>query len=232
MKTAIMQPYIFPYIGYFQLIDSVDTFVVYDDVNYIKKGWVNRNNILVNGESHLFSISLKDVSQNKLINEINVDSDLKWKNDLLKTIALSYKKAPFFSQVFPLIEAIILYEENNLAKFLTHSLRKICSYLAIETNIVVSSEIEKNNDLKAQDKIIEICEKLNTTQYTNAIGGIELYEKQVFTNHNIALQFIKSNPIKYTQFKNEFIPWLSIVDVMMFNPPAAIKAMLANYELL
>jgi hypothetical protein len=232
MKTAIMQPYIFPYIGYFQLIDSVDTFVVYDDVNYIKKGWINRNNILVNGKSHLFSIQLSAVSQNKLINEISIDGDLKWKNDLLKTISLAYAKAPFYLQVFPIIESIILYEESNLAKFLTHSLRKICSHLAIETNIVVSSEIEKNNDLKAQDKIIEICEKLNTTQYINAIGGIELYEKQTFTNHNITLQFIKSNPIKYAQFKNEFIPWLSIVDVMMFNSAAAIKTMLANYELI
>jgi len=227
-----MQPYIFPYIGYFQLIDSVDTFVVYDDVNYIKKGWINRNNILINGKSHLFSISLKEVSQNKLINEINIDGDLKWKNDLLKTMALSYKKAPFFSEVFPVIEAIILYEEVNLAKFLTHSLRKICHYLAIDTNIVVSSEIEKDNNLKAQDKIIEICQKLGTTQYINAIGGMELYEEQTFTNHNIALQFIKSNPIKYTQFKNEFIPWLSIVDVMMFNSAAEIKTMLANYELI
>jgi hypothetical protein len=230
MKTAIMQPYFFPYIGYFQLINSVETFVIYDDVNYIKKGWINRNNILVNGKPHLFSIALKEVSQNKKINEISVD-DSNWKADLLKTITLSYKKAPFFQGAFPVIEDIILFDEKNLAKFLTHAIRKICSYLLIETNIVVSSEIEKDNTLKAQEKIIEICRKTDTTHYINAIGGMELYDKSDFSKYNINLQFIKSKPIIYPQFKNEFIPWLSIIDVIMFNAPAQINDMLNDFEL-
>jgi hypothetical protein len=230
MKTAIMQPYFFPYIGYFQLINSVETFVIYDDVNYIKKGWINRNNILVNGKPHVFSIALKEVSQNKKINEISVD-DSNWKADLVKTITLSYKKAPFFQDAFPVIEDIISFDEKNLAKFLTHAIRKICSYLLIETNIVVSSEIEKDNTLKAQEKIIEICRKTDTTHYINAIGGMELYDKNDFSKYNINLQFIKSKPIIYPQFKNEFIPWLSVIDVMMFNTPAQINDMLNDFEL-
>ncbi|HMI06343.1 MAG TPA: WbqC family protein [Flavobacterium sp.] len=230
MKAAIMQPYLMPYIGYFQLINSVDVFVVYDDVNFIKKGWVNRNNILVNGKAHLFSAALKDASQNKRINEIELDTV--WKKDFLKTISLSYKKAPFFETVFPVLENIINHEEKNLARFITNSLREICHYLSIETKILVSSEIEKDNNLKGSDKIIEICKRIGARQYTNAIGGMELYDAKTFENDGIWLHFIKSKPIVYAQFKNEFIPWLSIIDVMLFNSPSEIKKMLDQYELL
>ena len=100
MKAAVMQPYLFPYIGYFQLINAVDTFVVYDDVNYIKKGWINRNSILVNEKPFLFTVDLKEVSQNKLINEITIDENSNWKKNILRTIELSYKKAPFFFRNF------------------------------------------------------------------------------------------------------------------------------------
>lgn len=232
MKVAIMQPYILPYIGYFQLINAVDIFVVYDDVNYIKKGWVNRNTILVNGKVFLFSIPLKKVSQNKFINQIDIDENLGWRTDLLKTITLSYKKAPFFAEVFPIIEDIITQKENNLAKFITYSLREICNFLSIETTIMISSAIDKNNDLTGQDKIIEICKKLQADNYINAIGGMEMYDKDIFIKHNISLNFIKSNPIIYSQFKNEFIPWLSIIDVMMLNSPERIKDHLSKYELI
>lgn len=226
MKVAIMQPYFMPYIGYFQLIQSADVFVVYDDVNYIKKGWINRNNILVNAASNLFSIALREASQNKKINEILIDSDSKWKSDLLKTISLSYKKAPFFNVAFPVLETIVTYDESNLAVFITHSIKEICRYLNISTKILVSSEIDKDNTLKAQDKIIEICKKTGATQYINAIGGIELYDKAAFSKENIELQFIKTAEIRYPQFKNEFIPWLSIIDVMMFNSPVEINNLL------
>ena len=177
MKIAIMQPYFLPYIGYFQLINAVDVFVIYDDVNYIKKGWINRNTILVNGKGFLFNIPLQEISQNKIINQISIEENSNWKKNLLKTIALSYKKAPFFAEVFPIVENIILQEEKNLAKFLTYSLREICNFLSISTSIVNSSEIEKNNDLKAQNKIIEICKIKEADSYINAIEGTALYDK-------------------------------------------------------
>lgn len=229
MRTAIMQPYVFPYIGYFQLMQSVDTFVVYDDVNFIKKGWINRNTILVNGKAYLFSIPLLDASQNKRINEIDI-AENNWNIDLLKTIELSYKKAPYFARVFPLINEILMHKERNLAKFIAFSLRSICSYLQICTKIVISSEIEKDNLLKAQDKIIEICKKTRTQNYINASGGKELYDVESFEKENLSLHFIKSKPIIYSQFKNEFIPWLSIIDVMMFNSIAEIGDMLQQTE--
>jgi hypothetical protein len=230
MKLAVMQPYFLPYIGYFQLIDSVDLFVVYDDVNYIKKGWINRNNIQVNGQPHLFSIPLQSASQNKCINEIEVENGLGWKTSLLKTINLAYKKAPFFDAVFPLLEEIINANEHNLAKYCSNSLQKACNYLQIETKFTVSSEIDKDNTLKGQDKILEICKKYQPEAYINAIGGMELYDKPAFEKANINLQFLKTNAVTYRQFNAEFLPWLSIIDVMMFNSIAEIRALLNQKE--
>jgi hypothetical protein len=232
MKIAIMQPYFLPYIGYFQLINAVDIFVIYDDVNYIKKGWINRNTVLVNGKGFLFNIPLQEVSQNKTINQISIEDNSIWKKNLLKTITLSYKKAPFFNDVFPIIINIIEHDEKNLAKFITHSLREICTFLSISTTFLNSTEIGKNNDLKAQNKIIEICKKQEADTYINAIGGIALYDKDDFIKNGISLNFIKPNEIIYSQFKNEFIPWLSIIDVLMFNSSEQIKNFLVQYDLI
>ena len=231
MKLGIMQPYFMPYIGYFQLICAVDLFVVYDDVNYIKKGWINRNNLLVNDQKKMFNIPLKKVSQNKYINEIEIDNESNWKQNLLKTIGFSYKKAPFYQDVYQVLETIILNEENNLSKFNLNSLREVCRYLSIKTEIIQSSDLEKNNELKGQYKIIKICNILNADKYINAIGGIDLYDRQSFLDNGINLRFIKPKSIIYAQFKNDFLPWLSIIDVMMFNSREEISQLLTRYEL-
>jgi hypothetical protein len=227
-----MQPYFFPYIGYFQLIANSDVFVIYDDVNFIKKGWINRNTILVNNTPYLFSIPLQNVSQNKLINEIFISDLDKWKTDLLKTISLSYKKAPFYQDVYPLIEKIISFDELNLALYIQNSLQNLCEYLNLNTKLIMSSEIVKNNDLRGENKIIDICLQLGANQYINAIGGIELYIQDNFQVKNIDLKFIKSENIIYKQFKNEFKPWLSIIDVIMFNNVHDVKQILNQYELI
>ena len=232
MKVSIMQPYFFPYIGYFQLIANSDVFVIYDDVNFIKKGWINRNTILVNNTPYLFSIPLQNVSQNKLINEIFISDLDKWKTDLLKTISLSYKKAPFYQDVYPLIEKIISFDELNLALYIQNSLQNLCEYLNLNTKLIMSSEIVKNNDLRGENKIIDICLQLGANQYINAIGGIELYIQDNFQVKNIDLKFIKSENIIYKQFKNEFKPWLSIIDVIMFNNVHDVKQILNQYELI
>jgi hypothetical protein len=228
MTIAIMQPYFFPYIGYWQLINAVDTFVIYDDVNFIKKGYINRNSILVGGKSQKFTLELIGASQNKLINEIAVGNNSK---KLLKTIEMSYKKAPYFESVFPLIESILNNEEKNLAKYLGYSLKKISNYLKIDTNIIYSSDIEKDNSLKAQDKILDICDILQADKYINAIGGQELYNKDDFKSKDIELNFLDTDLIEYKQLKNEFVPYLSIIDIMMFNSKDEIKKMLVRYEL-
>jgi len=228
-----MQPYFFPYVGYWQLINAVDKFVIYDDVNYIKRGWINRNNILVNGNSKLINVLLKKVSQNKLINEIDVSHDINYYNDLLKTTKESYSKAPFFDDVFPIVERVITQHETNLARYLEFSIKEVCKYLRINTEIIISSEINNNNELKGQERIIDICKILATNQYINAIGGQSLYSYQDFDLYGIELKFLKTNDIRYTQFtKNKFVPNLSILDVMMFNSPEQISSMLNDFELI
>lgn len=231
MKIAIMQPYIFPYIGYFQLINAVDKFIIYDDVNFINKGWINRNRILVNGKDSLFTIPLKEASQNKLINNIEVNWDSAWKSKFLKTIEQSYKKAPHYQQVLPLIEGLLNTEKSIFSEIIFENLTQVCQYLGIKTEIVPSSSIYQNTDLKAQERIIDICVQEKTDTYINPIGGLELYDKATFEAIGKELFFIKSKAIRYTQFKNEFVPWLSIIDILMFNSPEHISTLLNDYEL-
>ena len=231
MKLGIMQPYIFPYIGYFQLINAVDKFVIYDDVNFINKGWINRNRMLNNGKDSLFSIPLKEASQNKLINEIDVNWDGAWKNKFLKTLEQSYKKAPFYQEILLIIQQTLSVDGEPISKVIEHNLRLICKYLDIKTEIVSSSAIYHNTHLKAQERILDICLQEKATQYINPIGGLELYDKDFFEAKNITLNFIRSNPIEYPQFKNEFVPWLSMIDVLMFNSKETIKDYLNNYNL-
>lgn len=229
MKIAIMQPKFLPYIGYWQLVNAVDTFIIFDDVNFVKKAYINHNTILADGKSQQFSLELIGASQNKLINEINVGSNSK---KLLKTIELNYKKTPYFETVFPILEGVFNQLEKNLAKFIGYSLKKISNYLEIDTQFVYSSDIDKNNSLKAQYKIIDICQKLNAKYYINAIGGKKLYEKKQFLAKNINLGFLDTNLIEYKQSKNKFITHLSIIDVMMYNNKIEINNMLKNYKLI
>ncbi len=226
-----MQPYIFPYIGYFQLINAVDKFIIYDDVNFINKGWINRNRILVNGKDSLFTIPLKEASQNKLINSIEVNWDSAWKSKFLKTIEQSYKKAPHYQQVLPLIEGLLNTEKSIFSEIIFENLTQVCQYLEIKTEIVPSSSIYHNTHLKAQERIIDICVQEKTDTYINPIGGLELYDKAAFQAIGKELFFIKSKAIRYTQFKNEFVPWLSIIDILMFNSPEHISTLLNDYEL-
>lgn len=231
MKVGIMQPYIFPYIGYFQLIHSVDKLVIYDDVNFINKGWINRNRILNNGKDSLFTIPLKEASQNRLINEIDVNWDDAWKSKFLKTLEQCYKKAPFYQEALSIIEQTFNIDNEPISKVIEHNLRLICEYLDIKTKIVSSSATYQNTHLKAQERILDICLQEKASQYINPIGGVELYNKDFFEAKNINLNFIKSMPIEYPQFKNEFVPWLSMIDVLMFNSKEKIKEFLDNYEL-
>ena len=224
-----MQPYLFPYIGYFQAISSVDKFVIYDDVNYIKQGWINRNRIVVNNEAHFITLELIGSSSFKKINEIQTGRN---KNKIIKTIESYYKRAPFFEEIFELLKNILSNDENNLAKFLANSLLAINLKLGIDTTILISSEMQKNNQLKGQDKVIHICNLLNATTYINAIGGQELYSKKVFDQNGIELKFIKSNQIEYKQFNSPFISNLSIIDVMMNCGISETSKLIKNYELI
>lgn len=228
MKLAIMQPYFFPYIGYFQLINAVDTFVVYDDVNFIKRGWINRNFILSQGKKSLLTLQLQGASQNLRINQVLVGGN---RVKLLKSIQRSYSKAPQFSSVFPLMESIMLYEETNLAKFIDYGLRQICDYLGITPKWRLSSELKKDSTLSGQDKILAICTELGASQYINVPGGRDLYEREVFSDQGIELSFIEQKETEYSQFVGGFEPNLSIIDVMMFNDQKQCSHLLKEYSL-
>lgn len=232
MKLGIMQPYFFPYIGYWQLMNAVDKYVIYDDVNFIKGGWINRNRILMNGEGKMINLQMHNASPNLLINEVGVLGNPIFNKKLYKTIEECYKKAPQFINAFPVIENIISQETGNLAEYLEYSIIKVCEYLGIETQLIVSSGIKKNNELKAQDKVLEICNILGADEYFNAIGGQELYSYEDFTAREIKLRFLKTETVPYQQFNNEFVPNLSIMDVMMFNSVEQIHDMLQQYKLI
>ena len=229
MILGYYQPYLFPYIGYWQLMNIVDTFVIADSVQHIKRGYINRNNILINGQRNMFTLEVLGVHQGMLINEIEVGRNAK---KILRSIFLAYKKAPYFEEVFPMIEQILLNDEKNLAKYVGYSIERIACYLDMDTKFIYESDLPQDTSLKAQDTIIEICKRFNADHYINAIGGQVLYDKDDFLKEGIVLNFLKTGDIKYKQFNNEFVPNLSIVDVLMFNTKGEIKEMLTKYTLI
>jgi hypothetical protein len=217
MKLAIMQPYFLSYLNYYRLIRRADKFILLDDVNFIKGGWINRNRILVNGSEYLFTVPLKGSSPNKLINEINIIDNDRWKKKLLKTFELAYKRAPYFNEIFPLLEGMIAYKENNISLFIYNSIRTLLEFFELKTDLTFCSSGYANNRLKGEERVIDICTREHASEYINSIGGVYLYSREAFKAKGIALHFLENKDITYKQFDNEFIPGLSIVDVMMFN---------------
>ncbi|MEC3880159.1 WbqC family protein [Parapedobacter sp. 10938] len=231
MKSAIMQPYFMPYIGYFQLINFVDKFIIYDDVNYIKRGWINRNRILINSEPSYISVPLVAVSQNKLIKDTLLNKEDATFKKLKRAVFFSYKAAPFFDEIYTLIDNILVFEED-IASFNTRLIKEVCKYLGIDTEIVESSRVYNNINLKGQERILDICKQENTVHYINPVGGMELYDQDYFISNRIQLSFIQSKKIEYKQFGNDFVPFLSIIDVMMFNHRDTVREMLGDFELI
>ena len=227
-----MQPYFLPYIGYFQLINSVDKFILLDDVNYIKKGYINRNQILINGRAQNITIPLSKASQNKYIKEIQLVEDLKILNKIKTTVSTAYAKAPFYHQILPLFISIIDYKSSNISDFNYNSLKIICDYLEITTEIIQSSSIYPKNELEKTDRIINIIDQNKGKTYINPIGGTGLYKKEYFKEKGITLNFIKSKPINYSQHGESFVPFLSILDILMFNNKETLKKHLNAFELI
>lgn len=233
MRLGIMQPYFIPYLGYWQLMNAVDTYLVYDDVNFIKGGRINRNNILINHEAKPVNLILSGASPNKRINEVKVDRSSVSIRKLMAKIEGAYCKAPYFHDVFPLLAVVFQQEENDLGKYLFNSFKIIGSYLRIETNLLLSSEIEKDCSLKGKEKVMDICKRLGADEYYNSVGGMHLYDKKEFADQGISLHFLQMNEsVAYPQFKEPFVPNLSIVDVMMFNPRERCHDLLKEFSLL
>lgn len=227
-----MQPYLLPYIGYFQLINAVDLFIVYDNIKYTKKGWINRNRFLQNGSDVLFSVPLMkdsdflDVRDRSLAPDFNRDK-------LLNQFREAYRRAPYFEPAFAVFEKVMASPEMNLFSFLLASLGEVCRYLEIETPVAISSGIAIDHSLQGKEKVMALCRAVRADTYINLIGGQDLYSKPEFAAQGIELLFLKSRPYEYPQLGAPFVPWLSIIDVMMFNPKEGIRACLAgNYDLI
>ena len=228
-----MQPYFFPYIGYFQLINAVDEFIIYDNIQFTKKGWINRNRILVNHKEDYFTLTLKKDSDFLNVNQRFLSDT--WpieRKKILNRIVESYRKAPQFAKVYPMLENCLNTDKSNLFDFILNSLKETLTFLSVPTKITISSSIEIDHELKSEEKVLAICKVQKSSTYINPIGGIELYSKEKFEKNGIKLQFQKSNSIKYSQYKNEFVPCLSILDVLMFNTPEEINIMLYQFQLI
>jgi hypothetical protein len=231
-RLAIMQPYFFPYIGYFQLIQAVDQFIVYDNIKYTKKGWINKNRISHRGQEILFSLPLEGASDALDVKDRAVSTGFR-KDKFLNLIREAYRNAPHFQSVYPLIENIIYQPQANLFKYIYKSIIDICVYLKIETMITISSSLSIDHSLTGVQRVIALCQEVNAGTYVNAIGGKALYEKDQFKSCGIDLNFLQSNNFDYKQFDSEFIPWLSIIDVMMFSSVEKIRQyLLFGYKLI
>lgn len=232
MKLGIMQPYFAPYIGYWQLLNAVDTYILYDDVNYIKGGWINRNRILYNGEIIYFNIPMKGASSNKHINEIFVNTDRAIIAKNLRTINAAYRKAPYYEDVYNVLVKIMDTDESNLARYIKKSIDIFCDYIGIKTNILMSSEIEKRKGFTAEENLIILCKMFNVNEYYNAVGGQALYSAKHFGDCGIKLSFLKAKEVQYKQLNDEFIPNLSIIDILMNNSVEQVRAFLSEYTLI
>lgn len=212
-------------------MNIADEFVVYDNIEFTKKGWINRNRILVNGKDNYITIPIKkDSDYLKVIDRYLAESWATERIKLLNRITESYRKAPEFDNVFPLIKSCIMYEEANLFKFIYNSLIMVKDFLEIQSSIIVSSSIKIDHNIKAEKKIMEICKARKASTYINPIGGLNLYDKNTFSTEGIELHFLKSSEITYNQYNNGFVPWLSIIDVMMFNERKKITKYLNAYQ--
>lgn len=233
MKIGVMQPYLFPYIGYWQLINAVDKFVILDDVNYIMRGYINRNTILLNGKLHKFTIPMKKASQNKLIMDTELAFIEEDKKRFLATITTAYKRAPYYGQVYPMLEKIVCNDEADLTAYIQYSLETIAEYLQLDTVFLRSSQIDKDSSLRAQDRIVAICKQLDADIYINPCGGRSLYNHEAFARESMQLRFLdtRTEQIKYQQNQDNFEKNLSIIDVLMFNDVDTIKRFLEEYDL-
>lgn len=224
---AMMQPYLFPYLGYFQLIAAADVFVLGDDLQFIRAGWVNRNRILCNGQARLITFPLKkDHFELPIMKRQLIDGFADEAGRIVNLIRQNYRKAPFFADVMPLVERLVRFPQLNLALYAENAIREVCAYLQIVTPILRGSDIQLHACTDKQDRVIRIARSLSATTVLNSVGGLELYDRDHFARNGLLLRFFKMDPIEYPQFAHPFVPNLSIIDVLMFNSVERVQELL------
>lgn len=233
MRIAIMQPYFAPYIGYFQLVAASDVFVFYDDVNFIKRGWIHRNRVLLNGGSQNITVSCIKPSQNKLICDTVVANPEIWLDKLLNTLYHAYSKSPFFQPVYALVENTLRTNDSEtISELNIRSTLAICQYIGLKKRWRVSSvDYPDTKGMNREDRLIEICKQEGITQYVNAIGGMDIYDKPYFRERGIDLNFLKPILNPYPQNSEPFVSGLSIIDIIMNHPPKFVRSQLMEFEM-
>lgn len=231
MRLAIMQPYFFPYLGYFQLIHAVDKFVFLDDVQYIRRGWINRNQILVGGQKYLFTIPMKKGDVSQRICDAQITTDRKWRDKFRTTLEHAYRRSPYFDQAMQLIDKVLSLETSSIAELAKASIRAVITYMGIDRTLVPSSSCYENEHLHGQEKIIDICIRETATVYINPMGGKDIYTPSLFQDSDISLKFLIPSFPEYKQANSTFVPGLSIIDALMFVEPLVLQSMLNEYTL-
>jgi len=231
MRLALMQPYFLPYLGYWQLLVAADRFVIYDNVNYIKGGWINRNRVLISGAPGFITVPLQQATPHKLILETTVAAGPHWQDKMCKTLENCYRRAPYFAESFPLLEKIIRYDESNLAAYLTHQLTAVASHLDLPAKISLASDTHPRGKASGQARVLEICAREGAHRYLNSAGGVDLYDAEVFRSHGIELQFLNTRVAPYPQRTTPFTPYLSIVDALMEVGRDGTQRLLREYDI-
>ncbi|PNF10348.1 hypothetical protein A6J71_09375 [Enterobacter cancerogenus] len=227
MKVSIMQPYIFPWIGYFQLIFQSDTFVLYDDAYYIKQGYINRNTLLCNGQAQRFTLQVPGASSFKRISELAFSGET---SKITKTITQNYCKAPFFSSVMPIVEKVLSHPNRDITFCCQLAIESIFDYLELNINVLRSSSLFYDHNQSAENKVIGMCHDVGASVYVNSIGGQHLYNAKNFAQSGIKLLFLQGKNTPYYQAVDTFVPNLSIIDVLMQCAPEQVRLALANYS--
>lgn len=231
MKIAVMQPYLFPYLGYYQLASCVDEFVFYDDVSFIKQGYINRNSILGDRAPLRVTFPVLEASSNRLIKDHVFFRDF---SKQIRTIEQAYSKAPFFNEFFPIILSVLESSDRDVTKICRDSIQVVMDYLGIAFSDHISSAMPYDRSADRAERLINICKYLDGDVYINSIGGSSLYAHDYFASHGVDLLFIKMEEVRYRQRRGSdpFIPNLSIVDIAMWCAPEEVKKMLSNYRLI
>lgn len=231
MRIAAMQPYFLPYIGYFQLLEHCDTFVLYDDIEYTKRGWINRNRILAAGEPRTITLPLKrdsdflDVRDREISPQFNAEK-------MMNLIRDSYRKAPYWDPVHEVIEEILHFPSRNLFDFVANSISRIARSLSITTDVIKSSTLKIDRSLRGEERVLATCAAVGATHYVNPIGGLELYCDSAFADRGVGLSFLRSRLTPYEQFSSAYVGSLSVVDTMMFVPPLELDSRIrSDYEI-
>lgn len=230
MVLGIMQPYFLPYLGYWQLIAAVDRFVVYDDVSFIKGGWISRNRIKVGGEPTYVSLHLNRASPNRRICDIALIRDPVWPRKLVRTVEQAYALAPYFGETMPLVRQVVECPDLNLADYLFQGIRAVVRHLGIKTELMPTSRTYGNNELKGPTRVIDICRREGASTYINSAGGRDMYFTRDFAAAGIELRFYAMRPFEYRQGRGSFHPFLSIVDLLMWTGRRSVSDRLADVD--